>query len=246
MTGTSLRERIEIGYEFTGFDAVYCIATPQQIETMNSCDRVFYIEYNEELVYHMDLSLEAIKATDAWYSILQSVDGDIAGDRIDGTGITAVVLDSGIDAGHPDLDYKEKTIMNLKSDTDLVWTEAENTDTSSGHGTHCAGTVAGNGDASAGARRGVAPGANLIGLSTGEAVVILNALGALEWVYEHSKPHNNPHNNPHNIRVVSNSWGVGGGTYDPEDIISTAINKLKVIGLKKMTAEFPQLSRVTP
>ena len=216
------RERIEIGYEFTGFDAIYCMATPLQIESMNDYDRVFHIEYNEELVYHMDLSLESIKATDTWYSILQSEDGDDTGVRIDGRGITAVVLDSGVDAGHPDLDYKEKTILNLKSDTNMVWTEAENTDTSSGHGTHCAGTVAGNGDASAGARRGVAPGASLIGLSTGEAVVILNAVGALEWVYEHSKPHNNPHN----IRVVSNSWGSGGGIYEPNDIISTAINKL--------------------
>ena len=216
------KEGVESRYEFTGFDAIYCIATPSQIEILNGCDRVYYIEYNEELVYHMDLSLEAIKATDTWYSILQSENGDETGERIDGSGITAVVLDSGVDAGHPDLDYKEKTILNLKSDTNMVWTEAENTDTSSGHGTHCAGTVAGNGDASAGARRGVAPGANLIGLSTGEAVVILNAVGALEWVYEHSKPHNNPHN----IRVVSNSWGAGGGTYEPSDIISTAINKL--------------------
>ncbi|MDP6155596.1 MAG: S8 family serine peptidase [Candidatus Thermoplasmatota archaeon] len=212
---------VDILHTFHGLDIFHCKATSEQIRTINSNQRIFYIEYNEALVYDMDLSLETIKATDAMYSIVQSKDGAFQG-QIDGTGVTAVVLDSGIDAGHPDLDYKEKTIMNLKSDADMVWIEVENSDTSSGHGTHCAGTVAGNGDASGGARRGVAPGAKLIGLSTGEAFFILNAVGALEWVYQHSKPHNNPYN----IRVVSNSWGAGGGTYSPNDSISMAINKI--------------------
>lgn len=215
------RSGVEVIHTFPNFETAYCLATTVQIERMNGNSRVFWMEFNEELVYHMDLSLETIKATDTTYSLIQDSDGAF-GRQIDGTGVTAVVLDSGIDAGHPDLDYGEKTVMNLKSNVDLVWVEAENTDTSSGHGTHCAGTVAGNGDASAGARRGAAPGAKLIGLSTGEAVVILNALGALYWVYEHSRPHNNPHN----IRVVSNSWGAGGGTYDPNDVISVAINKI--------------------
>ncbi|NIP35447.1 MAG: S8 family serine peptidase, partial [Thermoplasmata archaeon] len=41
-------------------------------------------------------------------------------------------------------------------------------------------------------------------------------------MYEHSQPGNNPYN----IRVVSNSWGAGGGIYEPGDTISEAINKL--------------------
>ncbi|NIP35593.1 MAG: S8 family serine peptidase, partial [Thermoplasmata archaeon] len=116
-----------------------------------------------------------------------------------------------------------KTIRNLKSDTGTgPWYEIENGDTSSGHGTHVAGTVAGNGDASAGSRAGVAPGANLIGLSVGEAVFVTGGLGGLEWTYEHSRPGNNPYN----IRVCTNSWGGGGGQYDPQDAISQAINRL--------------------
>jgi hypothetical protein len=107
----------------------------------------------------------------------------------------------------------------------MVWREVENGDTSSGHGTHCAGTVAGNGDASAGARAGVAPGAKLIGLSTGEAVSIINAMGAMEWVYEHSKPgHTYEWDDP--IRAVSNSWGPGPGDYNPQDSISIISQKL--------------------
>lgn len=206
---------------FDSFDAVFLEATREQILTLGSEKRVFYMEFNEALVYHMDMSLETVKATDTWYSIVERAGGGVD-EKIDGHGVTVVVVDSGVDAGHPDLNYKEKTIMNLKSDTNFVWTESENTDTSSGHGTHCAGTVAGNGDASGGGRRGVAPGANLIGLSTGEGVAITNALGGLEWVYDNSRPYNNPHN----IRLATNSWGAGGGTYSKEDIISVAINKL--------------------
>ncbi|MEA3559659.1 MAG: S8 family serine peptidase, partial [Candidatus Thermoplasmatota archaeon] len=99
------------------------------------------------------------------------------------------------------------------------WREVENGDTSSGHGTHCAGTVAGNGDATSGARAGVAPGAKLIGLSTGEAVSIINALGGMEWVFEHSMiGHTYEWEDP--IKAVSNSWGPGPGDYNPEDSIT--------------------------
>ncbi len=212
---------IEVKHVFDSFEVIYCLCTKLQIEKLSNNPRVFYMEYNEKLEYFMDMSLETIKATNTWYSMVEDATGGYSG-PIDGAGITCVVVDSGVDAGHPDLDYKEKTILNMKSDTNLVWTEMENTDTSSGHGTHCAGTVAGNGDASGGARKGVAPGANLIGLSTGEGVAILNALGALNWVHENSRPYNNPYN----IRLCTNSWGAGGGTYSPNDSISVAINKI--------------------
>jgi serine protease AprX len=207
--------------------AVYAIGSKSSILRLSCYSRTFHIEYNEELVYFMDETTTTINATKVWASqIIDSrdrikIDYDNKPFHIDGTGITVVVVDSGIDAGHPDLDYREKTIMNLKSDTDGTYTEAENTDTSSGHGTHCSGTIAGNGDASGGARKGVAPGANLIGISTGEAVAILNALGALEWVYDHSRPNANPYN----IKAVSNSWG-STGEYDPDNSINVVTRRI--------------------
>ena len=104
-------------------------------------------------VLYAEGTTTVINATKVWNSDVLNAYGAHLG-RIDGSGVTAVVLDSGIDAGHPDLDYKTKTIMNLKSDNgNPPWIEVENSDTSSGHGTHCAGTVAGNGDASGGARK---------------------------------------------------------------------------------------------
>ena len=208
-------------HTFDPIHAVFAIGPSHQMLRLAGYDRVAWMELNEPIEPMMEDTLSVVNATLAWRSY---VDGTLWGDEgIDGSGVTVVVIDSGIDAGHPDLDYGTKTIRNIKSDTGYgPWYEIENGDTSSGHGTHCAGTVAGNGDASAGQRRGVAPGANLIGLSTGELNWIISGLGGLEWVYEHSRPGNNPYN----IRVVSNSWGSGGGQYDPQDAISQMINRL--------------------
>jgi len=208
-------------HEYDFIDAMWLRGTPRSIELLSADQRVAWIEHNDQLEWMMDETTEVINATRTWNA---QVEGSLWGDTgFTGKGVTVVVIDSGIDAGHPDLDYGTKTIRNLKSDTGTgPWYEIENGDTSSGHGTHVAGTVAGNGDASAGSRAGVAPGANLIGLSVGELVFVTGGLGALDWVYEASRPGNNPYN----IRVCTNSWGGGGGQYDPQDAISQAINNL--------------------
>ena len=196
------------------------------IRNLVECPWIEWIENDTGVELMMETSLRTINATKVWDARIKENGVYHYGDQIDGSGITVVVLDTGIDADHPDMDYGEKTIFNLKCNTPGgPWHERRNTDTSYGHGTHCAGTVAGNGDASAGARRGVAPGANLIGLSVGDVgITLTNVLGGLEWVYDNSKPHNNPYN----IRVISNSWGTSGRKWDPEDTISQVCYKLAV------------------
>ncbi|MCK4614751.1 MAG: S8 family serine peptidase [Thermoplasmata archaeon] len=220
---------VEVGCPLRVLPSVLIHANREQVIMLSHYERVDYMELNEELEYLMHDTTTYINATIAWASLIEDQYGEIIQSQpgsnryIDGTGVTVVILDTGIDAGHPDFDYGTKVIKNLKR-TEAGWTEQENTDTSSGHGTHCAGTAAGNGDASSMARSGVAPKANLIGLGTGEGLSIIYAIEGLEWVYENSRPDNNPHN----IRVVSNSWGTGGneGVYDPQSSISIISDRL--------------------
>ncbi|MBN1389640.1 MAG: S8 family serine peptidase [Candidatus Thermoplasmatota archaeon] len=201
--------------------AVLLEGTSEGFERLSGYPRTYWMEYDGELELLMEESLSTINATIAWNSFIRSTRDRYP--EITGEGVTVAVVDTGIDAGHPDLDYGEKTIINLKQDKPgRPFYEIENSDTSYGHGTHCAGTIAGNGDASAGARAGVAPGSKLIGLCVGDVgITLTNTYEGLEWVYLNSKKPNQM-----NIKVVSNSWGGGAAEYDPQDATSQICQKL--------------------
>jgi len=143
---------------------------------------------------------------------------------VSGKGNFAVEInDSGIDGTHSDVHYPEHVIQNVQQLTDtgtltgftpLLYIEnVPNTDTNSGHGTHCAGIVGGTGAASGGLYAGVAPGANLIGVGSGATLLVLNALGGFEYALANQFRYN--------IRVISNSWG-SNGAFNPDDPISIA------------------------
>ncbi|WP_243710347.1 S8 family serine peptidase [Micromonospora sp. KC213] len=71
-----------------------------------------------------------------------------------GKGVTVAVLDTGIDATHPDLAGKIAEARNFS--------EVDDSRDTVGHGTHVAGTIAGSGAASGGRYKGVAPDASLL------------------------------------------------------------------------------------
>ncbi|MFC6022025.1 S8 family serine peptidase [Plantactinospora solaniradicis] len=72
-----------------------------------------------------------------------------------GAGARVAVLDSGVDASHPDLAGQITEKMDFTVDGGDAGDRL-------GHGTHVAATIAGTGAASGGTRKGVAPGARLV------------------------------------------------------------------------------------
>jgi subtilisin family serine protease len=109
------------------------------------------------------------------------------------------VLDSGVDATHPDLQGQVLATASFVGTADAV--------DHNGHGTHVASLVAGTGDAAAGARRGVAYGARLLigkvlddtGVGTASGLI-----AAMQWAVDQGG------------RVVNMSLGTtSDGTDDP-------------------------------
>ena len=98
-----------------------------------------------------------------------------------------------------------------------------NSDTSSGHGTHVAGDVAGRGTASGGEQKGMAYGADLVGIGTGDGLSIFTALEGYEWLLENREKYG--------IRVVNNSYGLGFGPFDPMDPINLATKRATDAGV---------------
>ncbi len=225
---------------------ILATGTADQILGLRYHPRLKWVEWNAPMKNHMNLTNEVIHALDAWDRKPMDADGS-AGPTTDGSGVSVIVLDSGIDATHPDLDYEpqdpdnpslpsgdDKVIYNAKLDQgsgtstpNFLWVPAQNTDTTSGHGTHCAGTVAGNGDASAGDVLGVAPGAWLIGLSMGDGPLTIDEYTGLEYAAELTSPGSQTQK-LWNIRVVTNSWGPGFpfDSLDANDLSVQAIEKL--------------------
>ncbi|WP_433433188.1 S8 family serine peptidase [Nonomuraea sp. CA-141351] len=71
-----------------------------------------------------------------------------------GAGVKVAVLDTGVDATHPDLAGRVSAQADFTGSADAV--------DRNGHGTHIASTIAGSGAASGGTYKGVAPGVSLL------------------------------------------------------------------------------------
>ncbi|MFH8625976.1 S8 family peptidase [Streptomyces vietnamensis] len=126
----------------------------------------------------------------------------------DGTGVTVAVLDTGIDATHPDV------AGSIVGERDFTGSPAGAKD-GHGHGTHVASTVLGSGAASKGLRKGVAPGAKLLvgkvcddsGQCPEDEII-----AGMEWAARSG------------AKVVNLS--LGGDPTDGTDLLSQALNDL--------------------
>ena len=180
------------------------ILTAGQIKDLANWPEIYSITLNQKLKYFLHESVSYIKADRVWNTYGET-----------GSNATVAIIDSGIDATHADLQYGAKVIQNVKIlPYELSQENVQLTDTSSGHGTHVAGTVGGTGAISDGYYKGVAPGVKLVGLGAGEGISILTATQAYDWVLTNHAEYN--------IRVVSNSWGSTGGSVNMRNPVVVA------------------------
>lgn len=148
---------------------------------------------------------------------------------VSGRGVTVAVLDTGVDGTHADL--SGRVVQNIKlADTQslgvgfnypLAATTLPNTDQAYGHGTFVAGVIAGNGQQSGGKYAGVAPNANILGLSAGDASLLF-VLSGLDYLLA-----NGP---AFNVRVVNCSFSAN-TVFDVNDPVNIATRMLTDNGI---------------
>lgn len=147
----------------------------------------------------------------------------------DGTGIGVAVIDSGVTSWHDDLSapsggQRVSAFVDFVSGQSLPYDD-------SGHGTHVAGIIAGNGYDSAGARTGIAPGASIVALKALDASGrgrISDVIAAFDYVLAHRVEHN--------IRIVNVSLSAGVyGSYD-DDPLALAAKTLVNAGIVVVAA----------
>src|SRR5687768_7272771 len=217
------------------------LATPAEITALSKRSDVASIYWNAPLRY---MNKEAREISGAARVVENQADFGQAL-PYSGRGVTVLVNDSGVDGTHEDLKFGENLVQNVLGAQNILAelaaefapgivpvTYAEgipNTDLGSGHGTHCAGTIGGTGERSNGQFRGVAPGADLVGYGSGAVILVLDAVGGLDYAATHQFSFDEP------IRVTSNSWG-SSGPFDPLNPVNVATYELYKRGIVSVFA----------
>ncbi|RUO56978.1 S8 family peptidase [Pseudidiomarina homiensis] len=225
------------GVQFSTLPIIGVVATRQQIEALAQQDDVRSIWLNRELEY---FNADARKITGV--EQLQSTEFMQRNNTtFTGKGVTIMVNDSGIDASHQDLFYGDTVVQNVQAVTHaqaislvaptggFVLEDQINTDLNVGHGTHCAGTIAGSGVMSDGKYMGAAPDAELVGYGSGAGVSILDAVGGYDYALSNVYAFNSP------MRIMSNSWG-SSGKFSPDSPVSIASYKAYKLGILSVFA----------
>ncbi|MES2682100.1 MAG: S8 family serine peptidase, partial [Pseudomonadota bacterium] len=139
-----------------------------------------------------------------------------------GKGVGVAIIDTGIDVTQGDLKAVKHNVRMVGANAvpfdDIP---VNNTEHVNGHGTHLAGTIAGDGTRSNGRYVGVAPDANLVGIAVEVGAPYFFTLEAMDYVLEKQ--------DEFNIHVTNHSYGPATGTgfrFDPADPEAQAIKRL--------------------
>lgn len=153
------------------------------------------VRYDRPIRLALDQTTKQVGAPAAWQA------------GLNGRGVSVAVVDTGIDAEHPDVAGKITAAENFSDEPDVVDRH--------GHGTHVASIIAGTGQASAGRYQGVAPAADIIVAkvfnAAGEADTS-QVMAGIEWAARSG------------AKIVNLS--LGGAVTDGTDELSTLVDQL--------------------
>lgn len=155
-----------------------------------------YAKFDNVQIAH--LCAECIDTTNLDNTYVQAIKADLVWNEapfLQGQGVTVAVVDSGI-AEHIDL-ADESGNSRILTHVQFM-TDNSSPDDLYGHGTHVAGSIAGNGSQSNGIFTGVAPKANLVDVKVIDdhgAGYTSDVVAGIQWIYENHETYN--------IRVVN-------------------------------------------
>jgi len=203
---------LENGYhKFEVLPIGYTELTTDQIETVGDWAEVRYVQKNVELEYHNDDGRETTRS-----DLVQSDLGYTGSDT------HSVVIDSGVDGDHPDLEddlvANWRYVNPLSSTEDTTWEDVGEVDSDdNGHGTHCSGSITASGKQSDGQYKGMAPDADLTVYSAGLTLLIVKPVAAYDHLLARQR------DGEIDVQVVSNSYGASGGPdFNPDDAMNVA------------------------
>ena len=206
---------------------IYVSATRQQLIAVSRLGNVRSIYGNRTLTFNSDPFFKTTQ--------IQRVapDRDLqsrnSGMPVSGRNVTVAVLDTGINSQHSDL--AGKVVQNVRLNdvqsaplgfiNPIPVENLINTDLTNGHGTFVAGVIAASGVSSGGKFGGVAPGANVLGLSAGDAN-LTHVLAGFDYLLEKGAGYN--------VRVVNCSFSAD-TVFDLNDPVNIATKILTERGI---------------
>src|SRR5437764_1234269 len=173
------------GTRYHALPMIALTTTKSRIAAISHLSSVRSIYSNRTLQWNLDATARNVTTVDR---VKRNTDLTSAnrGLPVSGRGVTVAVLDTGVDGTNADL--AGRVVQSLKlADTQslgvgfnypVLSTTLPNTDQAYGHGTFVAGVIAGTGQQSGGKYAGVAPGANILGLSAVDASLLFILSGS--------------------------------------------------------------------